>query len=416
MNFKDSILGNLQVILAHFPYLKSIIEDLKANIFWMNLYQSMNILTSLLTSVAFARLSTQEIYSQYILILSIISLVSLIGMPGIRTMIFRSVSKGNDSFYFQASKFSLLWSLLGIPVLLIIGLFFVNNGSLAIGTSIMAASMFFPFSYSLQNWKNLLKAKDEFKNFFLRETSLLLTNATLLIFILFTDSKNLMALILVNFGSMALFNSYFFYRTLRKVKNVGEEVEWKKEAYEYTLNESTSKIFNNIDKILVAFLLPIGEVAIYNIAVKIVDTLFKFIKSSIEAILPEFFRGKYSLSNFKKIFGLLVVFSVIGSLSLEYPILWLYGQNYSGSIKFAEIYIFAAPFYFLSYLIAESLIKHQLSREVNIVRISSLIIYVILTFVLVPKFKLMGAIIASLLYYPLQIILGAYYLSKEGKV
>jgi len=72
----------------------------------MNLAQSINILTSMAVSIAFARLTSQSVYGQFVFVLSLMSLISLVGMPGVRTKIFKSVSQGNENFYTDATKFS----------------------------------------------------------------------------------------------------------------------------------------------------------------------------------------------------------------------------------------------------------------------------------------------------------------------
>ena len=409
----SSISGNLSRIYKNS---KELVIDYKSNIIWMNLYQGLNILTSLILSVAFARLTSQSFYGQYIFVLSMVSFLSLICMPGVRTTIFRSVSQGNDSFYIDATKFSLRWSLLGIPLLIALGTYFYTVKSPAVGSSLIVISIFFPLRYALQNWKNFFKAKVRFSNFALYESSISISKTFLVIGLLITQSQSLLIILTAYFGVSALLNTWYFLKSLNYVSRDGSEIKWKSESYEYTLLNLTSRSFSNIDRILIGLFLPFSQVAIYNIAMKITDTLFKFVKSSIEAILPGFFNEEYRFSRFYAIFLLLFLVPITLYPLVEYPILFLYTDKYIDSVFFAQLYLFAVPFYFLAYVSTQGLVKEHLSREANKARISSIIAFITLSLVLIPNLGILGGVVASLVYYPIQILFSTYYLWKNGLI
>jgi len=146
---------------------------------------------------------------------------------------------------------------------------------------------------------------------------------------------------------------------------------------------------------------------------KVSDTLFKFVKSSIEAILPGFFKEEYSFSKFYAIFLLLFLIPITLYPLVEYPILFLYTDKYVDSVFFAQLYLFAVPFYFLASVSTQGLVKEKLSREANKARISSIIVFIILSFLLIPDLGILGGVIASLIYYPIQILFSTYYLRKN---
>ena len=392
---------------------RALATNYRNNILWMNLYQGLNILTSILVSVAFARLSSQNLYGQYIFVISIVSFLSLITMPGIRTTIFRSVSKGNDSFYLDATKFSVRWSLLGIPSLILLGLYFFHIKSPVVGASIMIASIFFPLVYSLQSWKNLLKAKEKFGSFFLYESSISISKALIIIGLLITGSKNLLLIMVAYFTIIAFFNSYYFLKSLKYISRDGSKIKWKRDSYEYTLLNFTSHSFKRIDRILIGLFLPFSQVAIYNIAIKVSDTLFKFTKSSIEAVLPGFFNEEYGFSKFYAVFLLLFLVPITLFPFVEYPILFLYTEKYSESVFLAQVYLFAVPFYFLAYVSTQALIKESLNKEAYTARILSIIFFIISSIILIPNLGILGGVIASLVYYPIQILSSMYYLRQN---
>ncbi len=112
---------------------------------WLFLKQLIGGICGLLLSVAFARMTTKEIFGQYQLILSIFSIVSLISIPGLNISVARSVARGNDGDYKNSVKKSFFWSLFGIPVLWITGVFYYLIESHIFGITLMLSGLFFPF-------------------------------------------------------------------------------------------------------------------------------------------------------------------------------------------------------------------------------------------------------------------------------
>lgn len=115
------------------------------NGFWVILRQGVGAITGLALSVAFARLATQEVFGQYQFILSILSIVSILSIPGLNTSIIRSAARGCDGDYKEVVRVSFIWSLLGVPALLIIGGYYYIYQSHPLGIALMISSIFFRF-------------------------------------------------------------------------------------------------------------------------------------------------------------------------------------------------------------------------------------------------------------------------------
>jgi len=171
----------------------------------------------------------------------------------------------------------------------------------------------------------------------------------------------------------------------------------------------TSYTFTKIDRILIGLFLPLNQVAIYDISMKIVNAVFKFIKSSIEAILPSFFKDEIKFSKFYLIFLTLFLVPLFLYPIIDQIILLLFSSNYSDSIIYARIYAFAIPFYFLSYISVQALVKEDMSREVNKSKIGSLAIFILTSTILIPKLGVLGAVASSLAYYPIQSCFCLFY-------
>jgi len=115
------------------------------NIFWSNINQGITTAFALAVSVVLTRLGSKELYGQYVFILGIFGLFSIISIPGVRICVFRTAAQGYDGVYRKATRFSFLWSLFGIPLLVIAGILIYLFKAKILGTGLIAVALFFPF-------------------------------------------------------------------------------------------------------------------------------------------------------------------------------------------------------------------------------------------------------------------------------
>lgn len=374
------------------------------NIFWSNCNTGIIAGSGLAMSVMFIRIAGKELYGQYLFVIAIVGLFSIIAISGSRTVVFRTVSQGYDGVYRKATSFSFLWSLLGIPALIVTGILFYLLKTKTLGASLMIAALFFPFVTSLENWTLFLKGRSEFWKLALFNlarflTSLLAIGAA----ILFT--KNLIAILLTYFVVHSAFNILYHVNSLRSLRNAKVDSGWKKQSYALTIMELSSIAFGRVDILLVAAFLPMERVAIYGIVMKLVGVLLTATKSSVEAILPRVFRSdKVTIRYFYKFFLLSFLAPVILALLIKYPITWIYGQAYSELIVFTQVYLAIIPFYFLTSISTCFMIKYQLNKEINFSRITSMIAVSVFYVLLVPLYGVWGGIASSIFYYIIQLI------------
>ena len=136
------------------------------NLFWSNSNQISVTFFSLLLSVVFARFGGKEVYGQYLFLISIIGLFSLFAVPGFRTVIIRSVSQGYEGVYQKGTRIGFLWSILGVPVITTIGLYYYIYNNHVLGIALIACAFLTPFYNSLQTWSAYLKGRRMFKQLF----------------------------------------------------------------------------------------------------------------------------------------------------------------------------------------------------------------------------------------------------------
>jgi len=382
------------------------------NIFWSNLNAGILAGSGLAMSVVFIRFAGKELYGQYLFVMAIVGLFSIISISGSRTVVFRAASLGCDGVYRQATNFSFLWSLLGIPTLIITGILFYLFKTKTLGMCLVIAALFFPFVTSLENWILFLKGKSEFYKLALFNlakflTSLLAIGAA----ILFT--KDIIAILLTYFIIHSAFNILYHANVLKSLRNAKIDSGWKKQSYALTIMELSSIVFGRVDILLVAAFLPMDRVAVYGLVMKLVGVLITATKSTVEAVLPKIFKSKkINVNYFYKFFLLSFLVPIILSQLIRYPIIYIYGSKCDEVVPFVQLYLFAIPIYFLFLLLSNFMIKHQMNKEINYSTILSVIMGTILYIVLIPIYGVWGGIVSSILYFAVQIVASLAFLRK----
>jgi len=393
------------------------IEELRPhtpNIFWSNLNQGVTTASALVLSIVFTRLGSKELYGQYLFVLAMFGLFSIISIPGVRTVIFRTTAQGYDGVYLKATKFSFLWSLLGIPLLVAAGVFFYLFKTKILGTTLIAFALFFPFVESLQNWMLYLKGGSEFRKLALYNfIKLLISLIAVTLSIVLT--RNIIVILLVYFLVSGGFNILYHFQTLKSLRNDKLDEGWKKQSYALTIMGLSSIIFGRVDIVLIGALLPFGQVAVYGLVMKFADAFFQIIRGTIEAVLPNLFQSKkITIRNFYGYFLLSFFVPLILYPIVKYPILIMYGQEFSQVIILSQVYLAIIPFYFFNSIASCFMVKYQLNAEINISRIASMTILIALYAILIPLYGIWGGVVSSMLYFIIQLVINLWLL-KTGK-
>lgn len=379
-----------------------------------NLQQLMLMLSVFLPSVLFSRFASKIDYGIFVLALSFITLLSILAMPGLHTVALKAATKNQDYIYINSSRLSLYWSFWGVPTVALIGAFYIWQGHLQLGKALLLGSLFFPFYSAGKIWMFYLKGKSKFglllffqfiKSFLqIGVIWLLLLNAMPVCY-------SILAFVIIE----AFLNSTFMLYTFRglKYQDANKDTSWRSQGYALTLMNFSSMVFNKLDVIILGLLLPFAQVAIYDLVMKLIMALNMWIKSSIEAVLPQIYKeeGK-SISFFYKFFFLL--FGVSGLLSLIIPwvvnIFW--GTDYIEVSYYAQLYVFVLPFYYIGTLTKHYLIKYELNWWINFAELISIFLTMIAYFILISLLGVMGGILASYLYFLLFIPINFYALWK----
>jgi O-antigen/teichoic acid export membrane protein len=377
--------------------------------------------TGILLTVAFSRLATKEVFGNFQFILSILSILTFISIPGINVAVIKYTSHDKDGVYKRGSVLKLLYSLIGIPLLLIIGVYFFYYESRAVGIGLMSVSVFFPFLYGLDLWESFLVGKKRFKHIFIYKSIFSVINLAVVVLVIYLKRDNLTLIILAYVLVHSVFNIIYFLITRKLIKNNRETPGWKKEGYKLTARTIISLLYDNVDKIIIGLLLGPEELAVYSIAVVIYRKLLFFIKEILNVITPKLFEKtkdeNYRLDRRIMLFAGLLMTLFVAVIIIIIPKMYIlfFSEKYADSIRYAQIYMIIVPISFINNIIQIFLIG---KNKINIIirnQVISICLNLILYFVLIPIWGIYGAIISSFVYFLSLLLLNSVFLRSGLK-
>jgi O-antigen/teichoic acid export membrane protein len=319
------------------------------NGFWMTFRQIIGMMTGLLLSVAFARLLSKDTFGQYQFVISIMSMISIISITGLNTSIIQSVARGYDGSYIKAVKIRFLWSLVGIPALLIVGGYYYVYESQTLGLALLVSGIFFPFFYALNSWDSFLQGKERFDLSAKYGSIQSIINTLFTIGIVFFFGDNLVAITIAYFISYSIFNMLWFKKSLKYIENYEEDEKSIDFGYKITRIGILFTIYTHFDKIIVG-ILDMQYLAVYSIALKLLDIIKGFVKIVMNLLIPKFSKVKHRIY-FRYIILLVIlglIFTLLSFLLVNHIIIILYGTDYMASYDIFKILCFVIIFYFLN--------------------------------------------------------------------
>ena len=354
---------------------------------------------------------SKEVFGSYNFILSIFILLSILSIPGLNTSVLRSVSKGFDGVFNQAVKLSFFWSLTGIPLFILIGSYFFFFEERIIGICFFCAAFIFPLYYSFNSWTSVLQGKKQFDVFAKYMIIQTVISTFAVIFALLLSNGNLIIIFVINLLMNAFFNIIFYLKVLKLLDNNADDNLWKSSGYKLSILNFSSVVYDNLDKVMVGLYLGPLELALYVIAVSITIQLKTLSDMTLKIFYPTVFQieKKDLIKSFKQLISKMTFFysllTIIAILLAPFLITILYSSKYSDSIVYSQLYMITLPLSMILVMLNAFLISSNSENEI----IKSSIIGIVLLFLLyatmIPLFKIYGAIIASVIYFIVMVVI-----------
>jgi len=310
--------------------------------------QGVVIAFGLVLSIAFARLVPQEVFGQYQFVLSVLAIVSVVSLPGLNASTLQSAARGFDGDYREAVRISFYWSLLGIPILLLIGTYYYFYQHATLGIAFMVAAIFFPFFYAPNTWDSFLQGKSRFKVTFEYASIQAILSTLFIIGIILLSRDSLLLIIFGYFVSNTFSNIFFYLKSLRYVEN-----DKKGDAIHYgwflTRINVLSMFADNLDKVVIGIFLGPEALAVYFLGITLTRTIFGLSKTVTSVLLPKIaMRNTAIFRYYIGAFFLIIPVTVLTYFLLPTIVPALFSEKYASAIELSQIAILFLPFVFIN--------------------------------------------------------------------
>lgn len=298
----------------------------------------------LVISIAFARLSTKEVFGQYQFILSVFAFFSVFSLPGLNLAALKSVSRGERGAVSQAVRLSFFGGTLAIPFLVGYGVYtlFFGNHDVIVGWSCIAFGLLFPLLNAPNTWYVYYEGRLRFLPVVLRVIGSSALTA-LLLFLGLWDQMGTLPLVSIWFFASMVF-AWFFYWEVAKEEQKNKN-ELSKLDIQYGLRVTVQKfvvsLTENIPVIAISFFLGFEAVANFQVASVFVGAVAGLLGALTAMALPVIFSdidNKHSKLFLYSIFSGIIA-SLGYALLVETLFIFVYGNQYHESLELARLFV-----------------------------------------------------------------------------
>lgn len=360
--------------------------------------------------IALARYLGVEGYGVYALALSFVGLFGHVFDGGLNLLLMREMSRKNTDRPQLVGHVFIGKIFLGLIVLILIILLAIildYKQNVLFSIVIYGISMFFlSFSNTFRS-VFIASGRTEFEGGLLTLSRLLLLSG-IIIFVIFDIRlpgimfTHVIAVVVVVMIGFYLCKRFFFapswdmdYQNIKKLL---------KESMPFAIGAIMGEVFFNIDSVMISKLVSIESVGYYNAAYKMSFAGMLFANTLTLVAYPYFSRkwpedkdGIFRM--FGGIFKILVVISCAFSLSAtilsDHIIMLVFGEQYKESVMLFNILVWSVPPLYIMHLTGRALEAIGEQRFTANTMIISVMINILLNFILIFKYKAIGASIAT---------------------
>lgn len=412
--------------IRNFADVKSLLLDNKTikqtvfkNTFWLGIAEVVSRVLRLILIIYVARILGATEYGKFTFALAFISLFFIFhdfGLPLIVTREFSGEKEREKELY---SVFSLKIVLsLGVSILILIGSFFVTSDH-AIQEIILILALFSLISGFLTITYAFFQARQrmEYQAWATILQASVVTSVGIFVLLNFPSVRNLSYSYLFSSVVALIFVLFFFHFKILPLRIFWQKTVWQrylKMSWPMALIGLFGVIYTYIDSVMLGYWGYITETGWYNAAYSIIHVILLpagFISTSIYPILSRFFKESKeklqdTLQGQMKVMILLAFPLVTGGIALAPKIIiFIYGLNFSPSILAFQILIIIAGFVFLSSPFHYLFIAVNQQKKIFYISAAGAAINIVLNLLLIPRFTLYGAAMATLITYFIMFIL-----------
>jgi len=373
-----------------------------------------NILSLIITITA-ANLISKDTYGTYRYILSTIGFVAAFSLTGLATAIVRSTARGYDNLFTTSIKRSILWSLPAIIIGVSIGVWYLWNGNITLGYSMLIGGVSFPLIQTFLLFRSYLNGKEYFK--LLMQTNIVYSAITSLslLFVLFLN-PSVLTLICTYYASNLIATFLITIYVRKKFKpNKNIDPESGKLEHHISLMNILDIGATQLDKIILFQISGPIEVSRYVFATIIPEQLRNIIKYVSTLSMPVFSSLPKNISKSKGLFLASRLFLVTVPIVIFYffiaPLIYkIFFPQYIEVVSYSQL--FALILLFDGGITGTVLKAKNEVKKLYFVNIFSNITKVILLVILGLTMGIWGVIISRIISRIISYITSYILLSK----
>ena len=375
-------------------------------------------ITSFVLSIAFANLLLKDTYGTYQYVISILGILLIPSLGGMSDALTRAVAKGHEGSIKKSLFTKIKWGTIGSVMSLVVSLYYLYNNNNLLGLIFLIIAPLIPFVECFAVAGSILSGRKLFKQSTLLFILFKAINVFSIIAALFL-TKNLIIIVLVYLISIIIARIFNYFYILKKFKpNNKEDPTTINYGKHLSLMDVVGTIIDNLDRIILWHYIGAAGVAVYSLSKAPINQVRSALNPISNLALPKFSGQdnrvlKKTLPN--KIFklSLLLVPIVIIYIILAPFLYKLFYPNYLESVKYSILYAFTLLIYPFRFF-GTSILAQGDKKSLYKLKIIPPLTRVILYFILIPTFKIYGAIYAFLITSFLSNLM-AFYFFKYGK-
>jgi len=382
--------------------------------FWILLGKAVLLVISFIMMTAYARWLSKETYGTYQFVMAIVGIASILALSGTNVSLIRSIARNKEGTLIVVIKEKMKWSLLGSLGLIVFAGWNFFNHSIELAASFFVAALFLPLWTTTSLARVFWNAKKNFRFEFIYKVG----PATFILFsilpvIYFTNRT--FFLVLATFVFYAIFEGFFLYKTIKKLKNNECDEGAIKFGKNLTIMDIAVTIGRNLDSVIIWLLLGPAQVAIYSFSYFPIKAMSNTLPVQSLA-LPKI--SEKNISDIKKgllrkfffLFLIVLPFTIIVVVAVPF-VYKIFFPSYMESARYLQVLsliMLLIPFQ----LLETALVSEIRKKELYIIRVGSSLIKIFLLLILTPFLGIWGVVGATLIMQFLRNGAIFYYFKK----
>lgn len=390
--------------------------------FWLGFMQVISAFIAFGSSLVFANYVSKDIYGNYKYIIAVTSVLGSITLTGMGSVVSQGVAQGLEGILKKAVRTTLIWGFSVVSVLAIfLSIYYFLHANYILSSTILISGILFPISQAYTLYGNYLVGKKDFKRVAIYALISQFLN-TLAVIIVATTTKSVVVMIFVYFFLNTL-TTVWAYKRITKQFHINTSNDNSLISYGKHLSVMgfIGTLANQFDKVLIFHYLGAIQLAIYSFSQAIPDQLKGILKNIFGIALPKYAnleetRLRASVSK-KSIQLTIFTAIVVAVFILLAPFIFkIFFPKYMEAVFYSQIYMLGLiTIPGISLFATYFQLKRATKKiyELNIIGNASTLI---ITFFLIYRFGLVGAVIANGTSWLVMLLTHWYYFVKHKEV